>query len=613
MEPVASPVLRCVAPLMQEYAFPPLVEAFLILDQPRQQLSRWTQVLAPLDDKRAPPLATVNGYFDPIGDQVLLGVSYDELALGSERLAYVVDVALRGGFGMVQPAELSDGDRRRFFGERLARCTVMALHQRSVLGALVELMRRVRDQRPPRAARGSQIAVARGTAPPRPPPIPADAGRRPSRHVIARASSPSLPPPPAPPVEEARQRRAPTVQMDPLEAQRLAAAELSPAASVLAEKTRPNARAPVRSSRERQRTEPYPTTSPLPPGSIYARYLRSGRWVPIRIGALSLRGAALLTSALPRVDDRVEIALAFADLRALVRGSVHKVSTREESARRGAPSFAVAFELDDEVRGHLTALLQAARAANVTLKPPPPRGNRRYPVEWPVCLGTSRGPIRAEALDVSREGMFVRQADRLALDGSLEFSVMLDDRGGPVTGRSRVVRHLDETGARSCGVAPGYGLRIVDMADADRERWSGFLARVERRAERRVLIGASAGRLRELQGGLVAAGYAVAGAADPEALARLASRDERAADACLIDAEWPSPGPTATWSEQLFPTRSVPCVAMRGDVRRAREAIDQVLSIVGRVPPRGADRRLDTWTVVHNVAGSHSLRGPGAA
>src|SRR5689334_19558528 len=187
MDPVASPVLRCVAPFMPEHAFPPLVEAFLILDQPRQRLAHWTQVLAPLDDKRAPPLAGVNGYFDPIGDQALLGVSYDELALGSERLAYVVDVALCGGFGMVQPAELSDGERRRFFGERLARCTVMALHQRSVLGALIELMRRVRDQRPPRAARGSQIALGRGPAPPKPPPIPADAGRRLTRHVIARA------------------------------------------------------------------------------------------------------------------------------------------------------------------------------------------------------------------------------------------------------------------------------------------------------------------------------------------------------------------------------------------------------------------------------------------
>ena len=58
------------------------------------------------------------------------------------------------------------------------------------------------------------------------------------------------------------------------------------------------------------------------PGMIYARYLRSGRWVPIRIGSLSLKGAALMAVALPRVDDRVDIALAFGKHRALVRGTV---------------------------------------------------------------------------------------------------------------------------------------------------------------------------------------------------------------------------------------------------------------------------------------------------
>lgn len=375
-----------------------------------------------------------------------------------------------------------------------------------------------------------------------------------------------------------------TVEMDPLAMQQLAVADV-PLAPALSEKTRPDARLPpppvaVADGSQGMRFEPYPPGTPLPPGSIYARYLRSGRWVPIRIGSLSLRGAGLLTGALPRIDDRVELALAFADLRAQVRGPVQKVSTPEEAARRGAASFSMAFELDEEARRRLVALLQAARAANITIKPPPPRGNRRYPVEWPVCLGTARGAIRAEALDVSREGMFVRQADSLAPGARLSFSVVLDDSGGPVTGSSRVVRVMDETGARSCGMAPGYGLRIVDMADSDRERWSGFLGRVERRAERRVLIGAGAGRLRELQGGLAAAGYAVAGATDPAALVALASKEERAADACLIDAAWAPPTRTTTWSEQLFPARNVPCVAMRGDVRRAREAIDQVLAIV---------------------------------
>jgi hypothetical protein len=111
---------------MQGHPFPPLVEAFLILDQPRQRLSHWTQALAPLDDQRAPPLASINAYYDPHADQALLGVSYDELALGEARLGYVMEVALLAEVGMVQPAELTEGDRRRFFSDRLARCTVTA-------------------------------------------------------------------------------------------------------------------------------------------------------------------------------------------------------------------------------------------------------------------------------------------------------------------------------------------------------------------------------------------------------------------------------------------------------------------------------------------------------
>ena len=618
---------------MQGHTFPPLVEAFLILDQPRQRLSHWTQALALLDDQRAPPLASVNGYYDPRLDQALLGVSYDELALGADRLAYVVDVALLAEVGMVQPAELTEGDRRRFYGERLARCTVTVSHQRNVVSGLVELVRRIREQRAAQGLRASQeLPVTRAAPPPPPPPMamlarpraPSDPeilvvqprstrdalglererlaalarspgrggaerptppsiptiARRLTQNVISRAATPSAPPAPA---SSSGARRMSTVEMDPLTVQQLAATD-APHAPALSEQTRPNARVPapavVADGSQGRRLEPYPQGAPLPTGSIYARYLRSGRWVPIRIGTLSLRGAALLTSAPPRVDDRVDIALAFAELRAQVRGPVQKVSTREEAARRGAASFHVAFDLDEEARRRLTALLQAARAANITIKPPPPRGNRRYPVEWPVCLGTARGAIRAEALDVSREGMFVRQANALAPGASLSFSVVLDDSGGPVTGSSRVVRVMDEPSARSCGMAPGYGLHIVDMADADRDRWSGFLARVERRAERRVLIGAGAGRLRELQGGLAAAGYAVAGATDPAALVALASKEERAVDACLIDAAWAQPSRTSTWSERLFPTRNVPCVAMRGDVRRAREAIDQVLSIV---------------------------------
>src|SRR5678809_693046 len=92
-----------------------------------------------------------------------------------------------------------------------------------------------------------------------------------------------------------------------------------------------------------------------------------------------------------------------------------------------------------------------------------------------------------------------------------------------------------------------------------RMRWLGFLARIERRAEKRVLIGASPERLAELQAGLAGCGYAVTGGADPGALVQLANADTRPVDAALIDAGWLQNGAAASWVENLFSARAVPC------------------------------------------------------
>src|SRR5579859_5108085 len=123
---------------------PPLVEVYLLLEQPRQRLSHWSQALAPLDDAAAPPLARIDAYYDPASNQAIFGLRYDEHALGADRLSYIVEVALLAEIGMNQPAELSDGDRRRFVVDRLAGCTVHVADQRKVVAALIELVRRLR-------------------------------------------------------------------------------------------------------------------------------------------------------------------------------------------------------------------------------------------------------------------------------------------------------------------------------------------------------------------------------------------------------------------------------------------------------------------------------------
>lgn len=125
----------------------PLVEAYLLIDQPRQRLGHWTAALAALDSPEAPPLASVLVLYDPTTDQALINLRYDALALGDDRLAFVIEVALLAEIGMIQPAELSEGERRRFLTGRLARCTMQVQSSRNAVAGLVELVRRLRDQR----------------------------------------------------------------------------------------------------------------------------------------------------------------------------------------------------------------------------------------------------------------------------------------------------------------------------------------------------------------------------------------------------------------------------------------------------------------------------------
>jgi hypothetical protein len=537
---------------------PGMIEAFLIIEQPRQRIGHWSQALAALDSRMAPPLAAVHAYYDPIADQALVGLRYQSFALGA-RFGFVVEVVLLAEVGMVQPSELGPAERSRFFDERLGRCAMEITTERTVVGALTELVRRVKDARTPRP-----------TKPPRPPPVPKlakgtrDDLSRPSAEAVAQAA----------PVAVTSRHVVPRRSMVQPPARAPSPSQSSGPAPVRAEP--PTVPVPPNVG-----ATPYlPTTAQIGRDMIHARYLRGGRWVPIRIGALSLKGAALLSGALPRLHDRVDVALSFGTHRALVRGAVAKVSSVRESQATGAATFTVDFELDVAARRQLTELLTAARAAKVTIKPPPPRATRRFPVDWPVCVGSDRGAIKGEALDISVGGMFVRPMHPLPLGALVSFSVVLDDDTQPVGGRAKIVRHIAETMAQSCGIQSGYGLSIVDMYEAERMRWLGFLARIERRAEKRVLIGASPGRLAELQAGLEACGYAVTGGTDPGALVQLARTGERPVDVALIDAGWLQNGASTSWVESLFSARDVPCVTLQGDARRARVAIDRILEVV---------------------------------
>ena len=191
-----------------------------------------------------------------------------------------------------------------------------------------------------------------------------------------------------------------------------------------------------------------------------------------------------------------------------------------------------------------------------------------------------RGAIKADALDVSIGGMFVRPHVALELGTTLNFSVVLDDGGAPIAGRAKVVRQISETRpqrAACAGLRPRHrrdGARPIACAGSGSSRGSSG-------APRSACCRRDAARLAELQAGLAGCGYAVVGGTDPGALVQLANADARPGDAVLIDAGWLQNGASATLVESLFAARNVPCVTMHGEARRARQAIDRLLEVVG--------------------------------
>src|SRR5262245_40780324 len=126
-----------------------IVDAFLLIEQPRQRLGHWTKALSALDTPNAPRPLAIIAYYDPTCDQALLDLQYDA---AHADMKYVVDVALLAEVGMVQPATLSEGERVRFLAERLTRCTIRVTAQPTTAAALTELVRKIKDVRAPKPA-----------------------------------------------------------------------------------------------------------------------------------------------------------------------------------------------------------------------------------------------------------------------------------------------------------------------------------------------------------------------------------------------------------------------------------------------------------------------------
>ena len=94
-----------------------------------------------------------------------------------------------------------------------------------------------------------------------------------------------------------------------------------------------------------------------------------------------------------------------------------------------------------------------------------------------------------------------------------------------------------------------------------------------------MLVGAAPGRVEELAAGLNAAGYTVTAGSDLGLLMRVAELDPCPPDLAVIDAEFDQNSAPSGWIEQVFAARSVQCVTVRGDVRRARSLVDRALLV----------------------------------
>jgi hypothetical protein len=568
---------------MEAIVHQPIYELFFVLEPLTVRARDLMIALRPLAEPTAPEVRGVDVYYRAASDVALLAIRYDERTLTRERLSWIVDLASGSGIPLLDPARMAEPDRRTFYRTYLASYEIHVEEAPGVFEALVTLAERT--------GLSGLVDVPRF-------PSPTDLVVEPDSSTPPSPSSESSPSPPSPPLSSAR---GPLGKLSP----RHQTLEIRGALPLheQARMARSRALGTTGAGRDSNadpvsETDAEPRTEPVRPGAYEAlraaepspvmraaqvhidvRFLRGGQWTPARLRALSVKGAYLVTGAPPRLGDSVHVALGFQNHGALIRGTVYHVTSAADAMSTGSAGFAVRFpSYASPGRTQLVELLTHARAAGVTIKPPPPRAAVRFPVCWPVQLSTAQGGFQADAMDVSNNGLFVATGRSLHAGDELTFGVPLDDGDSPMTGIARVVRRLSEAEAGPRGLLAGYGLAILDMAEPDRRQWAGFLDRVRRRTEKRVLVGASPTRLEELTAGLTAAGYTVTAGSDPGVLVRLADLEPRPPDAAVIDISLSTMGP-GNWLEHVFTARQVPCVTVRGDGRRTRCVVDRLLQV----------------------------------
>lgn len=619
---------------------PPIYEVFLVLHPVSSRLGELGHALEPLIAGEA-PFTDLDVYHRIGSDTALIALHFDERQMSSPDVRRLEDSARGSGLTLVDPARLSADERRAFFEVRLPQFELIARGLNRARDTMVVLADRMGVPQaratppdgmprmtvpppPPKRASSPRPSVPRMvvTVPPLPDlPRRARGTSSPTNssgpHTAYPPRPPTLPPPPIDTTVAARGKVsrgagvADRLSMSLVEQARMArrAAEAllrrpgGPASALTPTDISGPDTSPVTTVEpdgipmlgvhglDTARLQPRPPSDPgtpeafaviedIVPPHLDVRFLRGSDWVPVRARALSARGAYIVTGAPARLGDTVHVSVSCAGRTALVRGTVYHVTTADDAVSTGASGFAVRFpEYACPARTHLVQVLLAARNAGVTLRPPPNRTAVRFPVRWPVQVHTADSVFRAEALDVSSGGLFLSTSRPLDVGVELRFSLPLDLADVPLEGTGRVSRVLPADEAEHRGMHAGVGVRITDMTATNRSAWDAFLARVRRRTEKRILIGAAPGRVEELAAGLGAAGYTVTSGSDLGLLMRVAELDPCPPDIAVIDADFDQSAAPSGWIEQVFASRQVQCVTIRGDVRRARSMVDRLLHV----------------------------------
>jgi hypothetical protein len=316
---------------------------------------------------------------------------------------------------------------------------------------------------------------------------------------------------------------------------------------------------------------------------VEVRFRRGDAWQLARVRSMTREGISIATGTPPRRGDVVDLELTACGIVLLARSTVVGVATGDAAAALGASGFGARFLIAGETeRRKLEEILRILGSDKLrSLEPPPRRRAARYPVHWPVFVRSPTLRANLRALDVSRHGMFVGCDDSAApAAGPVHVTVPIDDGGTPILATARVARAIPGEVAKSRGLpSGGIGIEFTALSQRDEQRFAAFVGRIGRRAERDVVVGASASRLPELTTALSAAGYCTTGVSDASGLVARAAAGARVPDLVVLDSSLVRENPRAIHAaRRALAVRLVRLMTIDGDSPSSmRESVDGAL------------------------------------